>query len=58
LGYCAYAMTRGAFDNWYPYPFLDVGKLGAGAVTINCLGLGLAFLGMAFVLSRLDRVLP
>jgi hypothetical protein len=58
IGYCAYAMARGAIDNWYPYPFLDLGKLGAGAVTLNCLGLGLAFLVMAFVLSRLDRVLP
>jgi hypothetical protein len=57
LGYCAYAMARGAFDNWYPYPFLDVTALGAGAVAINCIGLGLAFLVMAFLLSRLDRKL-
>lgn len=55
LGYCVYAMTRGAFDNWYPYPFLDAGNLGAGAVALNCVGLGLAFLVMAFLLSRLDR---
>ncbi|MEP6830823.1 MAG: Pr6Pr family membrane protein [Rhizomicrobium sp.] len=58
LGYCAYAMTRGAFDNWYPYPFLDVSTLGGGAAALNCAGLGLAFLAMAFVLSRLDRALP
>jgi len=58
LGYCAYAMTRGAFDNWYPYAFMDVSTLGIGAATINCLGLGLAFLVMAFVLTRLDRALP
>ncbi|MES2255930.1 MAG: Pr6Pr family membrane protein [Pseudomonadota bacterium] len=55
LGYCVYAMTRGAFDNWYPYPFLDAGNLGAGMVALNCVGLGLAFLVMAFLLSRLDR---
>lgn len=55
LGYCVYAMTRGAFDNWYPYPFLDADNLGAGVVALNCMGLGLAFLGMAFLLSWLDR---
>ena len=58
LGYCGYALARGAFDNWYPYAFLDVAKFGAGAVALNCAGLGLAFLAMAFLLARLDRVLP
>jgi hypothetical protein len=57
LGYCAYAMARGAYDSWYAYPFLDVKTFGVGAVALNCCGLGLAFLAMAFVLSRLDRVL-
>lgn len=57
LGYCAYALARGAFDNWYPYAFLDVAKFGAGAVALNCAGLGLAFLAMALILSRLDRAL-
>jgi hypothetical protein len=57
LAYCTYAMTRGAFDNWYPYPFLDVASLGAGAVALNCVGLSLTFLIMALLLSRLDRAL-
>jgi hypothetical protein len=57
LGYCGYAMARGAFDNWYPYPFLDVANLGVGAVALNCAGLGLAFLAMALLLAWLDRAL-
>lgn len=57
LGYCGYAMARGAFDNWYPYPFLDVASLGAGAVAFNCAGLGLGFLTMALLIARLDRAL-
>ena len=57
LGFCAYAMTRGAFDGWYPYPFLDVAQLGAAAVIRNCLGIGVAFLGLALLLAGLDRAL-
>lgn len=58
LGYLAWAMARGALDGWYAYPFLDVAKLGAGAVMLNCAGMGVAFLGLALVLAALDRVLP
>ncbi len=57
LGFCAYAMTRGQFDGWYPYPFLDVAQLGAAAVTRNCLWIGIAFLALALLLAGLDRAL-
>ena len=57
LGYCVYAMARGAMDGWYAYAFLDVTKLGAGAVGLNCAGLSLAFLAMAMALAWLDRIL-
>lgn len=57
LGFCAYAMTRGAFEGWYPYPFLDVAQLGAPAVARNCVGIGLAFLALALLLAGLDRAL-
>lgn len=56
LGFCAYALMRGAFENWYPYPFLDVTHLGAFAVAMNCLGIGLAFLILAAGLAALDRI--
>ncbi|MEO7054157.1 MAG: Pr6Pr family membrane protein [Rhizomicrobium sp.] len=57
LGYCAYAMARGFLDGWYPYLFLDAARLGAARVTLNCLGIGLAFLGLALLLAGLDRAL-
>ncbi|HEY4274833.1 MAG TPA: Pr6Pr family membrane protein [Rhizomicrobium sp.] len=57
LGYCAYALVRGAFENWYPYAFLDVAHLGASAVALNCLGIGIAFLVLALLLTALDRML-
>ncbi len=47
---------RGAFENWYPYPFLDITQIGAFAVTMNCLGIGLAFLILAAGLAALDRI--
>ncbi|HRE19704.1 MAG TPA: Pr6Pr family membrane protein [Rhabdaerophilum sp.] len=40
--YAMYALTRGALDGWYPYPFIDVGKLGYPAVLANVAGLALA----------------
>lgn len=58
LGYLAWGLVRGAFEGWYAYPFLDVAKLGASAVALNCAGMGVAFLGLALVLAALDRVLP
>ena len=58
LGYVVYAMARGALDGWYPYAFLDVPVLGVAQVTLNCLGMGAAFLVMALLLTWLDRVLP
>jgi hypothetical protein len=55
LGYCAYAMARGSVEGWYPYPFIDVARFGAGAVALNCLCLGVAFAVMAYGLVWLDR---
>ncbi|WP_425040111.1 Pr6Pr family membrane protein [Primorskyibacter sp. S187A] len=43
LVYCVYALVRGAFDGVYPYPFLNVEKLGLGGVAINVLGLLIVF---------------
>lgn len=63
LIYCVYACTRGAFDGWYAYPFLDAGKLGAVHLILNIAGLALAFWVMALVLTGLaglinKRTLP
>lgn len=57
LAFCVYALTRGAIENWYPYSFLDVAQIGAGAVARNCAGIAVAFLAMALLLLGLDRLL-
>jgi hypothetical protein len=58
LAFCAYAMTRGALDGWYPYQFLDVAQLGALRAGMNCALLGMVFLAIAAALAWLDRRLP
>jgi hypothetical protein len=43
----AYTLARGAAENWYPYPFVDVAAHGYGRVTLNALILGVCFVGGA-----------
>jgi hypothetical protein len=57
LAYFAYAIVRGGVDGWYPYPFLDVGKLGYAAVFGNALVLTAAFLAGGLIVVALDRLL-
>lgn len=46
IAYFAYSLTRGALTGWYPYPFLDPGLRGYGAIFVTALGL----LGLSVVL--------
>lgn len=50
--------TGPVFDDWYPYPFVDVAEHGLGVVLLNCLGVTLLFLAIAYGLVWLDRRLP
>lgn len=43
LAYGLYALARGAAEGWYPYFFIEVPRLGYGAVLRNIAGLGLGF---------------
>jgi hypothetical protein len=47
----AYTLVRGADTGWYPYPFVDVDKLGYGGVAWRCalLLVGLAAAACAFL---------
>lgn len=47
LIYLIYSLIRGAFVNWYPYPFLNASKLGYGQVSIN-----IVIMLFVFLLSR------
>lgn len=53
--YFAYALTRGAMNGWYPYPFLDVKALGYAAVVGDALLVLLFFIAVALVLMGLAR---
>ncbi|MGE8066039.1 Pr6Pr family membrane protein [Pseudomonas sp. NPDC089569] len=55
LAYFAYALLRGHLLATYPYPFIDVGKLGYPQVFINASGLLVGFVLVSLVLIALDR---
>jgi hypothetical protein len=56
LCYLAYALIRGALVASYPYPFIDVDRLGYARVFLNAAGLLLAFLVIALLLIELNRI--
>jgi len=56
LAYFGYALVRGSIEGIYPYPFMDLGKLGPAQTVLNASGLAAAFVvaGLAMVaFSRL-----
>ncbi|GJE59257.1 Pr6Pr family membrane protein [Methylobacterium trifolii] len=52
--YLAYALGRGLSDGLYPYPFMDIGRLGWARTGANILALGTGFLAAGYALVRLD----
>jgi len=56
--YLAYALARGQVDHRYPYPFIDVTKLGWQQVALNAAGIALAFILAGFALVWIDRWRP
>jgi hypothetical protein len=55
LAYLIYALIRGVADGKYPYPFLDVAEIGGFQAAINCLLIGIGFLGAGYAFVWLDR---
>jgi hypothetical protein len=53
-----FTLIRGAVIDWYPYPFIDVTKLGYGGTVLNCFWVALLLLGLAAGAKVLDRHLP
>ncbi len=43
LLWLAYTLVRGPIAGWYPYPFLDVQRLGAVSVTATCVAIAAGF---------------
>lgn len=55
IAYLAYALVRGAIDGIYPYPFIDVGKIGIGQTALNAAAIAAAYLLAGLALVWLDR---
>jgi hypothetical protein len=55
LAWLAFTLIRGAVIDWYPYPFVDVTKLGYAGTVLNCFWVSLLFLGLAAGAAALDR---
>lgn len=57
LMYAVYSLIRGPFANhWYPYPFINVEKLGYLHVLVNCVLLAIAAAVLAVVIISLPRL--
>ena len=53
--YAIIVVIRGHWPNWYPYPFLDAGKIGYSKVLINSAGLVIVFLVFSFLFVFLGK---
>ncbi len=58
LLYVIWSFAHGAASKWYPYPFVDVHKLGYVTVIRNGIGLNLLLVGVGALFMWLDHRLP
>ena len=58
LAYFVYALVRGHYEGKYPYPFMDVGKLGPVQTAINAGGIAMAFILAGLALVWIDSWRP
>jgi hypothetical protein len=56
LIYLFYILIRGIFAGFYPYPFVDVVKLGLQKVLENSVMLMLLFIGLAAIFIKIGKV--
>ena len=55
--YVAWTFLYGALTGWYPYPFVNAGKLGNNQLVTNFVGVALVAILIPYVLVALDRML-
>lgn len=53
--YLPYALLRGMVEGRYAYPFIDVAKLGIGAVLVNAVLIAIGFVAAGHALVWIDR---
>jgi hypothetical protein len=58
VAYLVYVLARGRSDGRYPYPFLDVAKLGWTQTALNVGGIALGFILCGFLLVWIDSWCP
>jgi hypothetical protein len=58
VAYFIYALARGSIDGKYPYPFMDVAKLGWLQTALNAGGIALAFIIAGLLLVWIDSWRP
>jgi hypothetical protein len=57
LVYLAVILIRGAFSGYYPYPFVDVVKLGYPQTLLHSAGIAIAFIVIALLFVGLDKLM-
>lgn len=57
LVYVIYALLRGSFSGFYPYPFIDIASLGFMRVMFNSLGVTLVFLIFSLLLTGIAKIM-
>ncbi|HEX3815690.1 MAG TPA: Pr6Pr family membrane protein [Mycobacteriales bacterium] len=55
VAYVLYSLAHGAASDWYPYPFVDVTKLGYGIALRNGLGLTVLLIGVGALFRYADH---
>ncbi|MFE6649290.1 Pr6Pr family membrane protein [Nocardioides sp. NPDC057772] len=58
VAWLLYTFVHGAFADWYPYPFLDVTRIGLGRAVLNAVLVILVAVVIALILKVIDAKLP
>jgi hypothetical protein len=53
--YAVYSFIRGYYNGYYPYPFMDVNKLGTQQVIVNTCGLILGFIVFSLITVAIGK---
>jgi hypothetical protein len=55
VAWLAATLALGPFVGWYPYPFINVDRIGYGSTLLNCTGIALLFLALGALALWADR---
>jgi hypothetical protein len=57
VSYLIYAIGRGQLDGQYPYPFIDLARMGWDTALVNSAGIALGFLAGGLLMVAVDHLL-